>query len=181
MRERGTYERPPPPILRVSSLPFLVTAASLEAKNPPTWLLPFLVTADFDRSTSTRQIKLCCRSIDQTVLRVVDVVDQSSTILKGEKERCEELEETVKEKRKREDSDDAGEGKAETLRGSLRVMSSMIKNKIKRTEVHVELNVGFQDVRRGRDGQGDGTSPPPCGAKSLNRETIHDLPTRFTV
>ena len=68
------------------------------------------------------------------------IVDRlKSTILKGEKERCEELEETVKEKRKRDDSDDAGEGKAETLRGSSRIMSSMIKNKIKRTEVHVEL------------------------------------------
>ena len=41
--------------------------------------------------------------------------------------------------------------------------------------------VGFQDVRRGRDGQGDGTSPPPCGAKSLNQETIHDLLTQFSL
>ena len=45
----------------------------------------------------------------------------------------------MKEKRKRDDSDDPGERKAETLRGSSRIMSSMIKNKIKRTEVHAEL------------------------------------------
>ena len=42
-------------------------------------------------------------------------------------------------------------------------------------------SVGFQDERRGRDGQGDMTSPPPCGARSLNRETIHDLLTRFSL
>ena len=40
--------------------------------------------------------------------------------------------------------------------------------------------VGFQDMGRGRDGQGDGRSPPPCGTKSLNRETVQDFLTRFT-
>ena len=45
----------------------------------------------------------------------------------------------MNEKRKRDDSDDAGERKAETLSCSSRILSSMIKNKIKRTEVHVEL------------------------------------------
>ena len=40
--------------------------------------------------------------------------------------------------------------------------------------------VRFQDVGRGRDGQGNGRSPPPCWAKSLNRETVQDFLTRFT-
>ena len=42
-------------------------------------------------------------------------------------------------------------------------------------------SVEFQDVRRGRDGQGDGTSLLPCGAKSLNRETVDDLLTKFSL
>ena len=35
-------------------------------------------SAYFDRSTSSWQIKLCCRSIDQTVLCAIDVVDIAS-------------------------------------------------------------------------------------------------------